>query len=392
MLRCITRIESMLDTTKKGWFNMNQSIIDKLETPCIVIDMEQTKKNLRKMQNVADVCHCKLRPHIKTHKMKLFAQMQIKYGAAGITCAKISEAEVMADGGIDDIFIAYPLIEDFRIRRAITLQRRISRLILSVDSLEGADALSRTAVSAGVIFEVRLEVDTGAKRTGVLRQKAAELALNVSKMPGLNITGIFTFKSMIYKDAPTTDKIIAGGEEGQMMHEIANAIRDAGVEIKDISAGSTPTGEIVAQTGMVNEIRPGTYIFNDYMITKEGASRLEDIAGHLYVTVVSTPCDEYAVINGGTKTFPMDITLNMPPYFYPGYAIVEGNDDLLLMRMNEEHGIISSKCGKTGLKVGQKLCLIPIHICTAINMQNKVYLYDGNDVTEQKVDARGMLV
>jgi len=371
---------------------MNQSLIDQLETPCLVIDMEQTKKNLKKMQDIADSCHCKLRPHIKTHKMKIFAQMQIKYGAAGITCAKISEAEVMVDGGIDDIFIAYPLIEEFRIRRAITIQKRISRLILAVDSLEGAEAMSKVAVSAGVVLEVRLEVDTGAKRTGVLRQDAAELALKVSKLPGLNLTGIYTFKSLVYQDAPTTDKLIAGKEEGEMMKAIAEAIRAVGVDIKDISAGSTPTGEVVAQTGMVTEIRPGTYIFNDFMLTKEGAAQLDEVAGRLYVTVVSTPCDEFAIINGGTKTFPMDISLKEPPYFYPGYAIVEGNDDLALTRMNEEHGILTSKCGKTGLKVGQKLCLMPIHICTALNMQNKVYLYDGSSVTEQTVDARGMLV
>lgn len=371
---------------------MEQSMIDRLETPCLVIDMEQTRKNLKAMQDIADACHCKLRPHIKTHKMKLFAQMQMKYGASGITCAKISEAEVMADGGIDDIFIAYPLIEDYRIRRAIRLQKRVSRLILAVDSLEGAQAMAKAAAAAGIRFEVRLEVDTGAKRTGVPRGDAAELALEISRMPRLNLTGIYTFKSLVYQDTPTTDKVIAGKEEGEMMQEIANSIRAAGVALQDISAGSTPTGEVVAKTGLVTEIRPGTYIFKDYMLTKEGAAQPDEIAARLYATVVSTPCKEYAVINGGTKTFPMDISLNTPPYYYPGYAIVEGSDDLVLTRMNEEHGILTSKSGNTGLKVGQKLCLIPIHICTALNMQNQVYLFDSGELTQQTVDARGMLV
>ncbi len=371
---------------------MEQAILDKLETPCIVIDLEKVKKNLKEMQAIADSYNCKLRPHIKTHKMVPFAKLQLEYGAAGITCAKVSEAEVMADGGIDDIFIAYPLIGAFRIRRAIELARRVKRLILAVDSLEGASALNDAAGEAGISFEVWLEVDTGAKRTGVLRDQAVSLAKQVSQMPNLNLTGIYTFKSLVHKGRPTTDPDTAGQEEGELMKAIADDIRAAGVNIRDISAGSTPTGMQVARTGMVTEIRPGTYIFKDYMLYKEGVAKLEDVAAHYYATVVSTPSEEYAIIDGGTKTFPMDIQLNAAPYYYPSYAVIEDNDDLQLIRMNEEHGIITSKRGRTGLKVGQKIRLTPVHVCPAINMQNQVYIYDGQDVYQQKVDARGMLV
>jgi D-serine deaminase-like pyridoxal phosphate-dependent protein len=371
---------------------MDQSILDKLQTPCIVIDLEKAKANIKEMQDIADLYHCKLRPHIKTHKMIPFAKLQLKYGAAGITCAKVSEAEVMADGGIDDIFIAYPLIGSFRVKRAIELAGRVRRLILAVDSLEGAAALDEAARGAGITFEVRLEVDTGAKRTGVLRQHAVDLAKEIKQMANLNLTGIYTFKSLVYDGKPTTDPDTAGQEEGELMKRIADEIRAAGIPLTDISAGSTPTGMQAARTGMVTEIRPGTYIFKDYMLYKEGITRLEDVAAHFYATVVSTPSEEYAVIDGGTKTFPMDIQLNTAPYYYPSYAIFEENDDLQLIRMNEEHGIVTSKSGRTGLKVGQKIKLTPVHVCTAINMQNQVYLYDGQDVHEQKVDARGMLV
>jgi len=357
-----------------------------------VIDVEKARKNIRKMQDLADTYHCRLRPHIKTHKMLYFANMQLEYGACGITCAKVSEAEVMAEGGIDDIFIAYPLVGDFRIKRAIELAKKVRKLILAVDSLEGAAALDRAAKEAGITFEIRMEVDTGLKRTGVQRDKVVQLAKEISQLSNLNLTGLYSFKGLVYQGKPTTDRDKAGQEEGALMKEIADDIEKAGIKLEDISAGSTPTAKPLAQTGLVNEIRPGTYIFNDYMIYKQGAAKLEDIAAYIYVTVVSTPSDEYAVIDGGTKTFPMDIQLNSPPYYYPSYAVVEGNEDLLLTRMNEEHGIITSKRGKTGLRVGQKLKMIPIHICTAVNMQNQVYLYDGNDIIVQKVDARGMLI
>lgn len=371
---------------------MRKELLEELETPCIVIDVVKAEENVKRMQEAADACNCLLRPHIKTHKMPLFAKMQLAHGAAGITCAKVSEAEVMADGGAADIFIAYPMVGDFRIKRAIRLAKRIKRLILAVDSLEGALLLNKAAMESGLTLEVRMEVDTGAKRTGVLRTQAVQLAQQIYGLSNLKLTGIYTFKSLVYQDTATTDNVLAGEEEGELMEQIAQNIRAAGVPVEEISAGSTPTGLAVAKTGRVNEIRPGTYIFNDYMLCKERAAKPEDIAVRIYVTVVSVPSKEYAVIDGGTKTFPMDIPLDTAPYYYPGYALVEGNEDLRLRRMNEEHGMITSIKGDTGLKIGDKLALIPIHVCTAVNMQNQVYLYNGESLKKEKVAARGMLV
>lgn len=371
---------------------MEKTLLETLETPCVVIDMRQAQRNVEKMQNACDSYGVKLRPHIKTHKMPRFSKMQLEAGCAGITCAKVGEAEVMADAGIQDIFIAYPMVGKARVRRVIALAKRIRRLIVGVDSMEMARPLSDAAVEAGIVLEARLEVDTGAKRTGVVRGHAAALAKEITALDGIRLTGIYTFKSLVYQDEPTQDKVIAGTEEGDMMQKIAQSIRQEGVPIEEISAGSTPTGLEVAKTGKVTEVRPGTYIFNDFMLTKEGAAEMKDIAVRMYATVVSTPCSEYAVIDGGTKTFPMDIIPQTPPYYYPGYAVVAGNDDLQLLRMNEEHGILSSKKGDTGLHVGDIVELIPIHVCTAINMQNDVYLYDGQTLCREPVAARGLLV
>lgn len=371
---------------------MEEALLRQLETPCIVIDEAKALANLRAMQAVADGAGVALRPHIKTHKMCHFARLQVACGAKGITCAKVSEAEVMAAGGIDDIFIAYPLVGETRLRRAMALAARCRRLILAVDSRETARLLSQAAVAAGRTVEVRLEVDTGARRTGVPLDEAVELGKAVAALPGLALTGIYTFKSLLYQGRPTQDRALAGREEGALMAGAATALREAGVPIRDISAGSTPTGDTVARTGLVTEIRPGTYIFNDHMLCCEGWATPERIAAHLYATVVSTPRPEYAVIDGGTKTFPMDVPLDAPPYHYPGYALVDGRPDLRLRRMNEEHGILESASGATGLRVGQVLRLVPIHICTAINQQNTVYLLRDGKLEKQAVDARGMLV
>ncbi len=367
------------------------------ETPSILIDGALVRRNIDRVQSAVAACGCKLRPHIKTHKMPCFARLQLEAGAAGITCAKVSEAEVMAEGGAEDIFIAYPMVGSFRIQRALQLQKKIRRLILAVDSWEGALALDQAAAEAGMICEVRLEIDTGAKRTGVLREQYLQLGKQIAGLRNLRLTGIYTFKSLILQGEPTEDNEAAAREEAELMWEMAQSLKATGIPIEEISAGSTPTGIPVAKTGLVTEVRPGTYIFGDWMLTREHCAVFEDIAVRLYTTVVSTPAPEYAVIDGGTKTFPMDIPLDLAPGCYPGYAIPIGvnglpNENLQLRRMNEEHGILTAKNGVTGLRVGQRLELVPIHVCTAINLQNSVFVWEDHRLQRVPVSARGMSV
>jgi D-serine deaminase-like pyridoxal phosphate-dependent protein len=374
---------------------LSKDLLATLETPCLVIDVEKARSNIQAMQKAADEAGCRLRPHVKTHKMPYFAKMQVEAGAAGISCAKISEAEIMACGGdgiIDDIFVAYPLVGEFRIRRALALSKKVKRLILSVDSLAGAQALSTAATQAGVRLEFRLEIDTGLKRTGIKREVAPVLAQKIASMPGLRLTGIYTFKGLLLDGAFTDNNLLAGEEEGLLLEKTAKEIEALGIELKDISGGSSPTGLNTARTGKVNEIRPGTYIFNDLLLLNEKVAQEDDIAVRFVATVVSCPTDDMAVIDGGTKCFPTDQAVNAAPFYFQGYAKIEGHEHLRLSRMNEEHGIITSVTGKTGLSFGQILCLFPIHVCTAINMQNSVYLLENGQLRQERVAARGMLV
>lgn len=376
---------------------IRQGKVELPETPCIVVDGPTMKENIARMQKGVSACGCALRPHIKTHKIPYFTNLQLQAGAQGITCAKVSEAEVMVNGGAQDIFIAYPMVGSFRVKRALELQKRMRRLILAVDSLEGATALNDAAKGQGLTCEVRLEVDTGAARTGAMREQCVDLALKISKLENLRLTGIYTFKSLVLHGAPTQDAKAAALEEAQMMDEMAKALRAAGLDIKDISIGSTPTGLLAAQTGLCTEVRPGTYILNDWMMVKEGCAQFSQIAGRIYCTVVSTPRPDLAIIDGGIKTFPMDAPVDAPPYHYPGYAVILDKDgkpqeNLTLRRMAEEHGMVTAQNGQTGLRVGQLLELIPIHVCPAVNLQNHIFLYERGALTSLPVAARGMLV
>ncbi len=367
------------------------------ETPCLMIDALIMRDNIARMQTGVSQNGCALRPHIKTHKIPYFTNLQLQAGAKGITCAKVSEAEVMANGGAQDIFLAYPMVGSFRIKRALELQKRIRRLILAVDSLEGAKALSDAAQAQGLTCEVRLEVDTGAARTGAPREKCEALCKEILKLKGLRLTGIYTFKSLVLENAPTQDAQAAALEEVRLMDETAKALRAVGADIQDVSVGSTPTGLLAARTGLCTEVRPGTYIFNDWMMVKEGCAQFSQIAERIYCTVVSTPRKDLAIIDGGIKTFPMDAPVDTPPYHYPGYALILDKDgkpqeNLVLRRMSEEHGMVTAQNGETGLSVGQLLELVPIHVCPAVNLQNHVFLYERGELTSLPVAARGMLV
>lgn len=359
------------------------------ETPAIIIDKAKAKKNTLAIAAGITKHNTAFRPHSKTHKMVEFAKLQIENGAIGICCAKISEAEMMAAGGIRDIFLAYPIVGDFRIKRAAELARKI-RLILTVDSREGAEELSRWAVQLGVEFEVRMEIDTQFRRTGVKREFAVELAKTIQAMPNLKLTGISTFRSLTYNGENTSDAKLAGEQEGQQLTETAARIREAGIPIVDVSGGSTPTAQYVASVPGVTEVRPGTNLFGDYSTYADGACELSDIAAYLITTVVSTPEPDYAVIDGGTKAIATDF-----PIAGEGgnseFALGKDNPNLVVNRMYEEHGIVVNRQGPTGLKVGDRVALIPAHICSTINLYNHVYVLENNEVRKVKVDARGML-
>jgi D-serine deaminase-like pyridoxal phosphate-dependent protein len=355
-------------------------------TPYLLIDGPKMEKNMRKMADVARENGVTLRPHVKTHKIPGIAREQLEAGAAGITVAKVSEAEVMADGGMEDIFIAYPLVTEAKIRRAIRLGERV-RLVVGVDSLEGVRRLS--AVAEDRALEVRIEVDTGLRRTGVPYDEAVELAGEIEAIRNLDLTGIYTYRGAVLAGSKTLELEKAGLEEGQIMVSLADQMRERGIGVDDISVGSTPTAEYVAKVEGVTEIRPGTYVFYDRMQARLGACSLDECAAVVVCTVVSRPTPDLAVIDGGSKTFATDVVPGAEPLSLEGYGHVVGYLDAVLERLTEEHGMLSvdEDCD---LEVGDTLQIIPNHICSTVNLHDEVYLVgEDGGVEETRVAARG---
>jgi D-serine deaminase-like pyridoxal phosphate-dependent protein len=359
------------------------------ETPYVLIDGAKMQLNIKKMAAIAGRNGVALRPHVKTHKIPTIARAQVEAGAAGITVAKISEAEVMADAGLEDIFIAYPLVTDTKIRRAMELARRLNNLTIGVDSLEGARRLSAVALSEEQVLNVRLEVDTGLRRTGVPYEGAVGLAREIHALGGLELTGIYTYRGAVLGSSPTLDLEGAGVEEGRLMASLAVRIRGEGIELESVSLGSTPTAEYAAQIDGVTEIRPGTYVFYDRMQARLGACSLDECAATVVATVVSRPSRDLAVIDSGSKTFATDVPPGTKPLGLEGFGHVLEYPDAGLERLTEEHGMLAVTADHD-LEVGDTLHVIPNHICSTVNLHDAVYMADGNGAVEElQVSARG---
>ena len=358
-------------------------------TPSVYVSYEKLQRNISRMQQNVMRNGCKLRPHIKTHKTSLIAQMQLEAGASGITVAKVSEAEVMESRGIKDIFIAYPVVGEDKLKRVMALNKKC-RLIIGVDSIECASSLSDAAAgNGGPIIEVRLEIDTGLKRTGIKPEKSLDAAMKISELENIRLTGIYTFKGLMINGKFTWDRNLAAAEEAKLMADTKARLNRAGLEIMEVSAGSTPTAVPVSEYEQITEVRPGTYVFYDYMNVKLGVCTLDDCAAVVRTMVVSVSGDNLIVVDAGSKSITPDIPLNTDPYQFAGYGYVVEYPHLVLSRMSEEHGILCAPDNTAKPKIGEVISIIPNHICTTINLYDHLFLEKGGRVRRCRIDARG---
>ncbi|MBB6674910.1 alanine racemase [Cohnella nanjingensis] len=366
--------------------------LEEMETPRLVIDMERMARNIDAMAELARARGVKLRPHAKTHKLPSVAHAQLEAGAAGITVAKVSEAEVMAAHGIPDIFIAYPLVTESKLARALRLAERID-LTVGADSLAGARLADASAARHGWPLKVRLEIDTGLSRTGVPYAQAEELAAEIARLPHLRLTGIYTFRGALLDGKPTRDLAAAGAQEGTLMARLAERLRAQGIPVADVSVGSTPTAAHAAAVPGVTEIRPGTYVYQDRMQAGFGVCGMADCAGSVLVTVVSLPAPDLAIVDGGSKTFATDVQPGTAPLHLQGFGQVVGYEDAWLARMTEEHGMVQlgPVAQAAGLRVGDRLRIVPNHICSTVNLHNQVWMQRGDRYEAHPILARGLL-
>jgi D-serine deaminase-like pyridoxal phosphate-dependent protein len=357
------------------------------DTPYLVLDADVTQRNVTEMQAIADAGGKKLRPHAKTHKMLEVARMQLGAGAVGLLVAKLGEAEVMLDSGVGDIFIGYPILGPQKIERLLALAERV-RMSVALDDVTIAEPIARAATGRGLVIDVMLEINTGLDRAGVLPKDAVALAQRVADLPGVRVKGVFTHEGQALPrsaDEPTLAAETAAA--CAMMVETGEAIRAAGIPCEEISVGTTPTARFDALAPGVTEIRPGTYVFNDCSMVAHGGATWEDTAVWAVATVVSRPSPDRAIVDAGSKVLSSD-RINQKDAPIAMGRIVD-RPDHLVVRVMEEHGIVATPPG-SDLQLGDRVAIVPSHICTAINLADSVLVArDGAIVDEWRVAARG---
>jgi D-serine deaminase-like pyridoxal phosphate-dependent protein len=332
-----------------------------LDTPALVVDLDVLEHNIEEMAAVASNAGVRLRPHTKTHKCPEVARMQVDAGADGITVAKLGEAEVMVDAGFDDVLVAYPLVGDAKLDRLRALRER-ARISVSLDSLEVAEGLVRLG---GDAIEVFVEVDTGHHRLGrPPGEPTVELVSQVAAIEGVEVVGLLTHGGHAYRSTPG-ELAAAAEREGRDLVETAERCAAAGVGIREISVGSTPTARAVANVDGVTEIRPGTYVYNDVQQMRLGVANEATCAARVLATVVSRPWQDRFVIDAGSKSLSSD-GADGPPF--PGRGVVAGRPDLLLDFLTEEHGVGHVEPGSEPPAIGDRLQVIPLHVCSCVNL------------------------
>ena len=364
-----------------------------IDTPTVLVDIDRMEQNIKDWQSWMDARNVKLRVHVKTHKVPELGVLQVRNGARGIACAKVSEAEPFADAGITDICLAYPVLGEPKWRRIADLARRGVRMTVNCDNEVAVRQASAAAKAAGVVINLQIDVDSGMHRGGILNDdfpRLEALAKFIAAQPGVAFDGLTTHRSYFFEGRRSRQE--EGHTEGQIVVDLAGKLRGRGIEVKEVTAGGSFTGKYVAEVPGITEVRAGTYIFYDLMHLYENSATEDQLALSALCTVVSRWGDNGLTVDGGTKTFSGDRgvvgtgnTLGPPPAMSRALG-----RQVQLERLTEEHGMGSAQ---EPVELGEKIRFFPYHACTCCNLSNELVGIRGDRVEAVwRVAARGLRV
>lgn len=374
-----------------------------LRTPFIYVDAARVRANIRGMAERAAAAGVRLRPHAKTHKSIEIARWQIEAGAVGVCCAKLGEAEVLADGGIADIRLPYP-VNPVNADRVVALLKK-TRLSIIVDDMDVARGWSAAMTAAGATLDVLMKVDVGFHRCGInpAAFDAADRVATVAGLPGLNFRGLLSHAGQAYHAGSEMELEYMAVREVEMLADLAARATALGAAIHEISVGSTPTARFIGKQMEVaralgphapTEMRPGNYVFLDRTQMGLGSATLDTVALFAAATVVSRPAPDRVILDCGAKTLALDGARGFSDL--PGHGLVilpDGTPDptLVIERLSEEHATVKA-LAPTRLKIGDRVSVLPNHSCVVTNLMDELVLAEGGQVTGRiRVDARGKI-
>jgi D-serine deaminase-like pyridoxal phosphate-dependent protein len=318
--------------------------------------------NIARMATFARQNAVSMRAHVKSHKIPALARKQVEAGAAGIVCQKLGEAELMADAGLADILVPYPIIGPIKIRRLLDLARRV-RFTTTVDSLEGAAAISAAAEAAGLAIDTMLEVDNGYHRCGVAPAEAGALATRIARdLRGLRFKGLLGYEGHVYGlDSPQDIDRVAR-QAYDVLGTVAAELRTAGIAVHCVSTGSSVSFRTAAAHPAVTEIRVGGYVFGDRSVVKLGGATREQCSLTVLSTVVSKRGADHVVVDAGAKALSLATLSGIA-----GYGLIRGHEDAVLAHVADEHGMISVPPAGRPFAIGERVMIVPNEHTVVVN-------------------------
>ncbi|HEX7472087.1 MAG TPA: alanine racemase [Candidatus Limnocylindrales bacterium] len=353
-----------------------------LDTPVLVVDLDIVEANARRLQAAMDARGVRLRPHVKTHKSVALGRLQLDTGAAGLTVGTLGEAEVFVAAGLTDLFIAYPFWAVGPKAARLRAVHAASDLAVGLDSVAGAERLAAAVAGSDRPLRVRVEVDSGGRRTGVASpERAADIARAATDL-GLVVEGVFSHAGHGY--AGPDARSAAAADEVRTLTEAAEAIEAAGLDVAIVSAGSTPT-MIDAASGRVNEIRAGTYLLGDRQQAVLGSIPADGLAAHVAATVVSIAVPGQVVIDAGAKA----LTKDRAPYL-AGHGVLPAYPEAVIERLADYHGMVHIPPGTPSPHLGEVVAVAPNHVCPVVDLFDAFVVVRGGRLDGHwPVDARG---
>lgn len=342
--------------------------ITDLDSPSLVINCDRMEANIAAMQARCNALGIALRPHIKTHKVPEIARLQLQAGATGIACQKVTEAEIFADAGFDDILIPYNIVGARKTARLAALAARC-RVSVSADDPLVVAGLAEAAAAANVRIEVLVDVATDLQRTGTSPDGVVDLARQISDSPGLHFAGL-----MIYPSGPANRAVLI---------DALARLDQAGFQVKTVSGGGTSAAMQAREVPELTELRVGTYLLNDCMQMQAGAATLDNCALTVLATVVSHPVPERVILDCGSKTLSSDHLSGL-------YGTILEYRPARIYKLSEEHAHVDVSACEARPTIGERVHVVPVHACTAVNLADYLYGVRGEQVESVwNVAARG---
>ncbi len=356
-----------------------------LPTPAFLVDVDVMLQNIKEMAKLCEQNGKELWPMVKTHKSVAIAKIQHEYGSKGFLVGTVYEAERLVENGFEKIMIAYPLANPRNIERVISLAKK-ARIVLCFDSYDSAELVNK--LCKGIELEYLVKIDSGLHRFGVPPLESAKLVDRLHRFRNFLFRGIATHPGHAYTKRNIEELKEVAKQECRSMQDARENLQANGYESQIVATGCTPTVRLIVSCRDINTFRPGNYVFYDATQVALGVVTVERCALTVLGTILSHPREDLYIIDVGSKSLGLDkgahgVTL------MNGYGIIKDHPELIVESLSEEVGKIRI-LGKSSLKIGDKVQIIPNHACSCVNMTSFLIAH-SRDVVQGVilVDARG---